>query len=103
VSSSTTGGASSEQDVKGRFALKKETPIPVPKPLAKRRSSSSGTPDEGNSIVEEVHYKIAPKQTPIPYPKSSTSKRTSKNPSPETDMDDDGPPQPKAASKPPKA
>jgi hypothetical protein len=103
VSSSTTGGVSSEQDAKGRFVLKKETLIPVPNPLTKRGSSSSGTPDEGNSIVEDVHYKIAPKQTSVAYPKSSTSKRTSNNPSPEADMDDDGPSQPMAASKPPKA
>ncbi|KAN0122722.1 hypothetical protein V8E51_001048 [Hyaloscypha variabilis] len=71
VSSSTTGGASSEQDVKGRFALKKETPIPVPKPLAKRRSSSSGTPDEGNSIVEEPKAASKPpkaKKAPVKSP-----------------------------------
>ncbi len=80
-----------ERDPTGRFAPKKETPIPPPKPLAKRKASVPAVPDVEPVIKLDSTSKRAPKETPILPQKRSKLAKDSGHPSPEPAINDDEP------------
>jgi methyl-CpG-binding domain protein 4 len=92
-----------ERDSKGRFAPKKETPIPPPKPLAKRRFPVCAGPEDTPVFTRDENGQFTPKQTTVQSPKNSMLGEDSESPSPEAIMDDDEPPKTKSALKPAKA
>lgn len=99
MGSSTLEPHSLEPDSKGRFASKKETPIPPPKPLAKRRSSTSASPDGRPAPTRDITGKLAPNETPVLPPTKSTPVKDLESPLPEVDMDDKPPTRAKLPSK----
>jgi methyl-CpG-binding domain protein 4 len=92
-----------ERALTGKFAPKKETPIPPPKPLAKRKASVSAVPDEEPVTKSDWNSKPALKETPILPPKRLKLAEDSDHPSPEPAMDDNEPIKANTASKPAKA
>jgi methyl-CpG-binding domain protein 4 len=93
-----------ERDSKGRFAPKKETPIPLPKPLARRRASTSVIPDDRSFVLtRDAKGKFALKQTPLPLVQTSNSPENSGNLPPRAVVDDIRQPNLRSRSNPAKA
>ena len=92
-----------ERDPTGKFAPKKETPIPPPKPLVKRKATVSVVPNEEPVTKLDSKSKPAVKETPILPPRRLKLAEDSGHPFLEPAMDDNEPIRANTASKPAKA